>query len=460
MGVSASAVIDKLLKNRYRGDRLDAVMRNTFIGWKLCEPQKRPFSGRQEIFPVQLGWGGQVAARPEMGSGASGGNSDCSGSPLPAPPVVENGAVDIKQMFGTLMWTKQAILRCADDAGAYKRLVNFELQNMQDRFLKELNFGFFGDGRGRRAQIAADASQAGTSPVVLTAAADTALVLDTNRYLAPNDLISIWNSTDTTASSARIMNSNGAEMAEGDLYIKSVSDDGVTVTIHNGNAYNLTTAASQYIRFWGESDIQSGTIRTDHVITGISAAIDDGTLATTYAGISRTTYSQWKSFVKDASSVVMSEDIVIKCADAVNRKSGRKDRKIDTLLMDPSLRRDYVKLSRPDRRYEGVDDHDVGYNDTLVMTVGPQRFKIMEDFDCPFGKIFGLNRKDLECYIAQGVEIEQDAGGTMLKMGVPYGKGGTGHVYWALVSWYGNFAMLRPFAAFLLKNLSYELETA
>ena len=462
MGVSASAVIDKLLKNRYRGDRLDAVMRNTFVGWKLCEPQKRAFSGRKEIFPVQFGWGGQVAARPEMGSGAIGGNSDCSGAPLPAPPVVENGEVDLKQMFGTLMWSKQAILRCADDAGAYKRLVNFELQNMQDRFQKELNFGFFGDGRGRRAAIAADALQASTTAVVLTAAANTALVLDTNRYLAPNDLISIWDSTDTTAASSRIKGATGAEMVEGDLYIYSVSDDGVTVYVHNGNAQTVTTAAGQYIRFWGESDIQATTVRTDHCIVGLSAAIDDGTAVTTYAGISRTTYNQWKSYVKNASSAVLTEDMIIKCADAVNRKSGRKDRKIDTLLLDPSLRRDYVKLTRPDRRYEGADmmKSDPGYEDVLVMTVGPQRFKLMEDYDCPFGKIFGFNRKDLECYVAQGVEIEQDAGGTMLKMGTPYGKAGTGHVYWALVSWYGNFAFLRPFAAFLLKGLSYELEAS
>jgi hypothetical protein len=215
------------------------------------------------------------------------------------------------------------------------------------------------------------------------------------------------------------------------------------------------------VRFFGESDLSgSASARVDHVITGLSAAIDDGTLATTYAGISRTTYGQWKSFVKDAGGVVLTEDMIIKCADAVNRKSGRKDRKINTLILDPSLRRDYIRLTRPDRRYQGLQDNDPGYSETLSMTVGSQAFALVEDFDCPFGKIFGMNKKDLECYVAQGVEIEQDAGGSMLKMGTPYGKGGTGHVFWALVSWYGNFAFLRPFAAFLLKNLSYELETA
>src|SRR3990172_8332540 len=154
MGASTVKVIDKILKNKYR-DFFNTAFREDYVGWQLASPQSRSFSGRVEIFPVKYGRGNGVGVRGEVPT-ALGGNSP--GLPLPGGPKVETGQVDIRRIFATLQWTKEAMSRTKDDAGSFKRLINFEIDDKYSRLLRELNIMFWGDGKGRRCVVAATAA--------------------------------------------------------------------------------------------------------------------------------------------------------------------------------------------------------------------------------------------------------------------------------------------------------------
>ena len=91
-------------------------------------------------------------------------------------------------------------------------------------------------------------------------------------------------------------------------------------------------------QLWGD-----GTGNNGKDITGIQAAVDDGTNVATYGGINRGTYTWWKSQYFDAQNDVLSlgmiNSMITKCTDGSERP--------DLIVTTPDLWDKLWELPKP-----------------------------------------------------------------------------------------------------------------
>jgi hypothetical protein len=133
---------------------------------------------------------------------------------------------------------------------------------------------------------------------------------------------------------------------------------------------------------------------------GILVGDDDGTYANIYHNINRTTYPLLKSYVITGIGP-LSLDAMQQPLDALSIRVGKG---IDFLAMEHAVRRSYLALLEPDRRYTGADlsSPDGGTNAAKkptgkVITFGDIPFLV--DRDAPFGMMFGLNKESWVRYV-------------------------------------------------------------
>jgi hypothetical protein len=127
---------------------------------------------------------------------------------------------------------------------------------------------------------------------------------------------------------------------------------------------------------------------------GMLAGIDDGTYVSTYHNISRTTYPIMKSYVVTGVGP-LSLDALQQPLDALSIQVGKG---VDFLACEHAVRRAYLALLEPDRRYTGADlsSPDGGTSAAKkptkkTITYGDIPF--MVDRDAPYGMLFGINKE-------------------------------------------------------------------
>jgi hypothetical protein len=173
-------------------------------------------------------------------------------------------------------------------------------------------------------------------------------------------------------------------------------------------------------------------------IAGTTFIIDDGTVATTFQSLSRTTYPILRGNVIAAGSVNLTNDLLQRAADEVSIVG---DGRIDMLIMRHGQRRKYLDLTTPDKRF--LDDKlDRGYQ--YLYWNG---MKMYIDVDCPKGEIIGLTQKYLERFEVRGIHLADDDG-RILKWN------GTSDTFIAYYRLYANLGSLKPNAHFRLTGLN------
>jgi hypothetical protein len=133
---------------------------------------------------------------------------------------------------------------------------------------------------------------------------------------------------------------------------------------------------------------------------GILAGADDGTYVATYHNLARATYSIINSYVLTSVGPALAR----RDAAAVDAQSIRVGKGVDVLGCEHAVRRAYLALLEPDRRYTGADlsSPDGGTKAAKkptgkVITFGDIPFLI--DRDAPFGMIVGLNKESWVRYV-------------------------------------------------------------
>ena len=173
-------------------------------------------------------------------------------------------------------------------------------------------------------------------------------------------------------------------------------------------------------------------------MAGTTLIIDDGTEATTFQGLSRSTYPILSGNIIAAGSVNLTNDLLQRSADEV-AISG--DGRIDMLISRHGQRRKYLDLVTPDKSF--MDDKlDRGYQ--YIYWNG---MKLYIDVDCPKGEIIGLTQKYLERFEVRGIHLADDDN-SILKWN------GTADVFIAYYRLYGNLGSLKPNAHFRLTGLN------
>jgi hypothetical protein len=452
MTTSTTTTADKILLDVVEPGLAQAFNDEVMV-LDLATRKKKDYKGRKILFDVKLSPGGGVGARSEAISGVA------PGLPAPGAPVHVNGTVYHKRIYGVLELTHDFIETSKGDKAAFAEGLADELTSKLTRMQKHANFMLLGDGRDILCTVATD----GGGTFKKESGETLQVTVDTTRYLQPNDRVALWTSN---SESSTVVADGGQSDTLGTLdsesvYVSSVDSD-TTFTLKRDRLTtgDCTVANANVVRMFYETEYNSGTL-IHNGMAGLRLIADDGTLATSFEGLSRTTYPQWKGGVVAASSLTegttLSKNHFLKLAHRVHRRGGDD---IDTFIMDPTLMREFLVITDNDIRYAPVTEKDPGYKEgSLHITIGKRQVELLMDWDCPYGVLHGFKRSDLEYWELTPLSLDNN-GGAVLKQAKPYTDTGAGDIYYAFMRMKGNIATKKPWNFGCITGLSYSAETA
>lgn len=242
------------------------------------------------------------------------------------------GTVDVRKMMARLRLTQEAMDDSTKSVAAWKSAKKDEMTRIIDDIAKREEFSLSCDGKGVFCLLAGDPGTSSTT-IEVDSPGNIAGANFGNRFLQKGMYLAAINPAD-------------GSIRAGISKVVDVNEDGTDYT-----AAAVTDTA------WADNDylVQAANASvTDNIDTayekaywGLPALIDDGTNRATYFGINRSQAPSYKSYVV-SSAGALSTDAMQRTADVVYQKLGGE---IDLLLMHPSVRREYIKLTEADRRY-------------------------------------------------------------------------------------------------------------
>jgi len=171
------------------------------------------------------------------------------------------------------------------------------------------------------------------------------------------------------------LNQNENQVA--DLMERQIASDAVD--------FALTLATQLY----GDGLAQGGA-----VITGLGAAIDDGTSVATYGGLSRATVPSINATVT-ASAGTLTLAKMYTLADTIQQD----DQEVSKILTTKAVRSLYEQLLTPNIRYNGGSSLAIGAQSLMFRSA-----KVMADSACTTGAMFFINEDSFQFYTIKKYE--------------------------------------------------------
>lgn len=251
-----------------------------------------------------------------------------------AYPVAGNqlhakGNIKIKKMLARIRMTEEGMEDLVSSDASFRNGMTDEKTRLIDDVSRRENHALGMDGRGALALV--DTGSSGTT-VELDAPGNIAGDNYGNRFIDVGMFLAFvipasGTLRNTTIESVTALNSDGSD-------ITMSADPTVTANDYVVHAANTSV-----------TDVNDTSY--EKAYWGLPALIDDGTNRDDYFGISRAQVGSLKSYVT-ASVGALSLDVAQRTADVVYETLGGI---IDTMVMHPSVRREYIKLMADDRRY-------------------------------------------------------------------------------------------------------------
>ena len=319
--------------------------------------------------------------------------------------TVEQFVITPKVLEWTIQITGLARAISEGNEGSFATGLVRQLDEALENMLKDMNRQAYGDGTGKLATV--NGTQSGTT-----------ITFDDVIYLKPGMVVDTYNSDGTTRD-------------ENSVTINSVD--------RVNNQATFATAVSvtdNDIVVREETKVSAASDGKE--IAGLKLIIDDGTVATTFQGLSRTTYPILRGNIISAGSVNLTNDLLQRAADEASIVG---DGRIDMLISRHGQRRKYLDLVTPDKRF--LDNKlDRGYQKIAWNNVD-----WFIDVDAPKGEVIGLTQNKIERFEVRGIHLADDDG-QILKWN------GTADVFIAYYRAYTNLGSLKPNAHFRLTTLN------
>lgn len=243
-----------------------------------------------------------------------------------------DGKVEVRKMMARVRLTQEAIDDSTSSEASWKSAKKDEMTRIIDDIAKREEFALSSDGKGVFCLLAGDPGTTSTT-IEVDSPGNIAGANFGNRFLQKGMYLAAVNPAD-------------GSVRAGIVKIVDVNEDGTDFT--SDAATNAAWADNDYL-------VQAANASVTDVLDtayekaywGLPALIDDGTNRATYFEINRTQAPSYKSYVV-ASAGALATDAMQRTADVVYQKLGGE---IDLLLMHPSVRREFIKLTEADRRY-------------------------------------------------------------------------------------------------------------
>lgn len=332
--------------------------------------------------PSGLGYKfGMNIANPQ-GIGA---RTDSQVLPDPLPGKQDNGLIVPAFNYGVLRTSGPAIEAGKGDLAAFIDTLSGDVRRVYEGLLHDLNRQCWGDGFGKMAVLSAASDSLATGST-WTATCDNALGV---KYLQEGMVVDFYASggaIDQSAVASRISSIN--------LDTKVVTFEGNDGTykanhpIVAARSYTIATdtvpAASQIVRL-GARDVAFATSDTPVEMIGLEGIFDDGTLLSSFEGITVSAQQKWKANILSNSSVdrELTLDLMLKACDRSRIRSGRM---VNCIRMGLGQRRKYANLLINDVRY-APQKLEGGY-ETLTFSGGDGGVEIVVDPVAQPGKMY------------------------------------------------------------------------
>lgn len=318
------------------------------------------------------------------------------------------GRVTVKKMYARVRLTAEAMDDTQSSEGAWKSAKKDEMQRIIDDIAKREEFSLSCDGRGVLCLLNGSATAAVwpvDSPGNI-AGADFG-----NRFAQVNMFIGAINPANgSLRTSIRKVVSNATAGT-------SITFDSSTFTGWADNDYLVQVANSAV------TDVLDTSY--EQAYWGLPAMIDDGTNRAVAYGIQRSLDPSFSSYVL-SSAGAMSTDAMQRTSDVVYQKLGGE---INLLLMHPSVRREFIKLTEADVRYGPRAKSSLNSNPgTVAFGKNPAQAGAMDLGDADvrgirtlgLGQIYFLDTKraGLKQYVAEPGRFIDEDGAVLVRDGI------------------------------------------
>ncbi|MFI4919878.1 MAG: phage major capsid protein [Legionellales bacterium] len=347
---------DAVLKDYYEG-HVRSVLNNDVKLLKLLQKDTSSWSGRQIIFPVNVGRNFGVGARADGGT-------------LPAAQFQRyvKSTISAINMYGHIEITGPTMVAARDDKGAFTRATSSEVENMMNDLKIHMNILFFGNGSGKYAGVTDNSSNYPTTVGNVN--------VDTTRFIRVNMVLDVISTLGVYKDTLTVTAVNSATQ--------------IAVTGTTGSVSKVNT---DYLVITGDNGNDP---------MGLHGIVDDGGDVGTLQGISRSAQQGWQANVLSASSNRnLDLDLMQRGVDIALENGGGN---IDHILSHLGVRREYINLLTPDVRFEPLQLQG-GYK-TLEFN------GITFDFDrhCQYNTVYMLNKASLRMYIQQDFKWADEDG--------------------------------------------------
>lgn len=372
--------------------------------------------GRKKIVPIKIGRNWSVGAIPTRGRLPQAGRS-----------AYENFEIPMKNSYGRVGFGREVMLQSRNKKGSWQQVVPAEMEGLVDDLAFVRNRMAWGYGSGILALVVG--AQVAQTTIPVDSPGNVAGAINGNRFLHGDAI-----------SGMQIAFLDGANAVQAMATIIGYNSNGLTITVDtpvtcDDNAKIVIAQAVNQTSFNQEPE-------------GILAGIDDGTYVNVYHGLNRTTFPILKSFVTTGVGA-LSEDAIQQSLDAIDI---RVRKTIDVFGCEHAVRRSYLAITQPDRRYTGADlaRPDAGTSAAKkpggkTITFGDIPFMVSRD--APYGMLFGFNKASWVRYVESEGQWA-DEGGAVMKWVPEFDE------YTAFFYIYDNFHCQQPNANFRMEGIT------
>lgn len=239
------------------------------------------------------------------------------------------GTVSVRKMMARIRLTQESMDDSVSSEAAWRSAKKDEMTRIIDDIAKREEFSLSCDGRGI---LAAVTSFSGTTLALKNPGNITNSNFG-NRFVQVGMYLAAINPAD-------------GSIRSGVAKVISTDDAGTNVTC---DANQSSWQANDYVVQAANANVTDVLDTSyEHAYWGLTALIDDGTNRANYYEVQRGIVPLYKSYVV-SSAGALATDAMQRTADVLYQKLNGN---VSRLLMHPSVRREFLKLTEADRRYQ------------------------------------------------------------------------------------------------------------
>ena len=356
-----TAAYDEVMKTVFDGGIREMIKSQTPILDMFEEGDSRLWQGRYVEYPSNV--------RRTEGSGFA---SEMGQLPTAGQETFVDTRIPCRYQYGRVQFSAQVIAASSSSRGAYEPVVQREMKGIVRTMAQDANRAAFGDGRGILCLVNGTATSATQT---VDAPGNFAGSVNGSRHIRPGMIVGC------------IVPGTGAVRASTQATVLSVSTTGNTIVL----SASVTWTDNDYVvRFLQTGSTAVGDTSYQKEFMGLAGHVDDGTNVETYHNVSRTSYPIFQSHVMSTVGT-LSAEVLQRAIDIPNERAGGE---IDTFVMHQSVRRAYVAVTDPDRRYQGGDlmAPDIGTKAAKRGRITFGAIPFQEDKMCQYSTIYGLDK--------------------------------------------------------------------